>query len=197
MNQTRNLARLLATSCVAGLALAASPSLAEEEEGRPARGPRDPQRMQRLLEEFDTDGDGQLSREERQAARERRMAEGGRGAERLKRIKERFDADGDGVLSDEERQAARAEMGRDGGRRGRRGPGAGRGGSERGGRGGMLRADPASLFDRIDEDGDGQVTKEQFVRFVESMRAQMQEQRAGRGGVGNRRGARDERPELN
>jgi hypothetical protein len=51
-----------------------------------------------LLEEFDADGDGELSDEERAAAHEARHAA----------ILAEFDADGDGELSDEERAAARA-----------------------------------------------------------------------------------------
>jgi len=54
----------------------------------------------RMIEEFDTDGDGKLSKEERQAAREKRQAE---------RIK-KFDTDGDGKLSQEEITAARTQM---------------------------------------------------------------------------------------
>ncbi len=63
-------------------------------------------RHERLLERFDTDGDGELSQAERSSARESR---------RLRRI-EKFDADGDGWLSREERRTA-FESGE--GRRGR------------------------------------------------------------------------------
>lgn len=50
-----------------------------------------------MLARFDTDGDGELSAAEREAAHEAHKAE----------LLERFDADGDGVLSDEEHQTAR------------------------------------------------------------------------------------------
>ncbi|MEM9186858.1 MAG: EF-hand domain-containing protein [Planctomycetota bacterium] len=120
-------------------------------------------------------------------AAENQGRRGGRNPERMQKILEQFDADGDGRLSQTERQAARAareqRMGERGGRgeAGRRGPG---------GRGGMM--DPSALFDRIDTDGDGAITKDQFVQFMQQMRAQMG-QRGGQGRaagrVGGRRGA--------
>jgi hypothetical protein len=67
------------------------------------------------MEELDTDGDGKLSPEERQAARENRP---GRKNGNLKR----FDADGDGVLSDEEKEQAKAAREKHRKRKGR-GPG--------------------------------------------------------------------------
>lgn len=48
------------------------------------------------LEEFDADGDGELSRRERRAAHEAKRAQ------RRARLMETFDADGDGALSEEE-----------------------------------------------------------------------------------------------
>lgn len=78
-----------------------------------------------MLEQFDTDGDGQLSEAERQAARESGAFAGGRGRgeQRRQQILEEFDADGDGQLSESERQAAR-ESGKFG-RRGKRSGGNG------------------------------------------------------------------------
>ena len=52
--------------------------------------------IKQLIEKFDTDGDGKLSDEEKQAAREARKAE----------FLKKFDKDGDGELSPEERKAA-------------------------------------------------------------------------------------------
>ena len=76
------------------------------------------QRRAEILEQFDTDGDGQLSEAERQAARESGAFSGkrGRGEKRRQQILEEFDADGDGQLSEAERQAAH-----DSGKFGRRG----------------------------------------------------------------------------
>ena len=98
-------------------------------------------RRARLLEQFDTDGDGQLSESERSAAREA-GGWGGRGGEdfeaRRAEILAEFDLDGDGQLGESERRALResgmmrrgGRGGADGGRRGRRG---GSGGGKRGG----------------------------------------------------------------
>jgi len=67
--------------------------------------PRSPEdfraRFDELREQWDLDGDGELSREERQLMFEAMQAE--REAERLAK----FDLDGDGVLSEEEERAAR------------------------------------------------------------------------------------------
>ncbi|MCK4276165.1 MAG: EF-hand domain-containing protein, partial [Phycisphaerae bacterium] len=71
-----------------------------------------PQRRTMLLERFDRDGDGKLSKEERAAAKEAWEA-------RQTEIIRKFDKDGDGKLSEQERAAAkkaaktpRAEIGR-------------------------------------------------------------------------------------
>lgn len=92
--------------------------------------------------EYDTDGDGQLSDEERETMKEARRAE--RDARREEMVA-KYDADGDGQLSDAERAVMKTERvqgmvdrldgdgdgkltqaeledGRGGGRRGRRGP---------------------------------------------------------------------------
>jgi len=53
-----------------------------------------------FMEEFDTDGDGELSREERHAVREALHDA----------FIERYDTDGDGELSQEERETARADF---------------------------------------------------------------------------------------
>ncbi len=86
-----------------------------------------------ILEEFDGDGDGRLSRDERGAARSARRDHRRQGA------LDRFDADGDGRLTGDERTAARegraarrAENGRESGNRRMNGRG-GRRGGQRGG----------------------------------------------------------------
>lgn len=66
--------------------------------------------MADMLARFDTDGDGELSEEERQAAREAFRAD--REARRQQWLLEQYDKDGDGVLSAEEeaqREADEAE----------------------------------------------------------------------------------------
>jgi Ca2+-binding EF-hand superfamily protein len=122
------------------------PGAAQDQPQKPRKphGPPPPE----LIKEFDKDGDGKLSDEERQAMRESMRA---RMEARKKEMLERFDADQDGKLSDAERENARktikAEMlekydkdgdgklskeerasmprppGRSGGPHGRRGPG--------------------------------------------------------------------------
>ena len=80
-------------SCaVFALALTA-PAIAEDSNDSEKRGTL----RARGFEEFDTDGDGRLSKEERATARTRRH----------ERHLEEFDADGDGQLSMEERATAR------------------------------------------------------------------------------------------
>lgn len=141
-----------------GGALMASTALAQPPEGeRGRRRERDPERMKQLIERFDEDGDGELSREERQKARETMRSERG------------------------ERGGRPGGPGGEAGERGRGGPG-GPGGP--GGRRGM--AQPGDLFDQIDSDGDGTITKEQFVAFMEQMRERMGQ----RGGPGGERGGR-------
>jgi hypothetical protein len=78
---------------VFALALAA-PAIAEDSDDSKKRGAL----RARGFEEFDTDGDGRLSKEERATARTRRH----------ERRLEEFDADGDGQLSKEEQATARA-----------------------------------------------------------------------------------------
>ena len=74
---------------------------AQQEEGRPNRGPR--QLPEAVLKEFDKDGDGKLSDDERSAMREAMQAR--REEARKKEIAE-FDKDKDGKLNEEEQKAA-------------------------------------------------------------------------------------------
>ncbi len=102
-------------------------------------------RREDFMARFDTDGDGEISEEEREAIREAFQAQ--RRERMLERMTERFDADGDGELNDEERLAAEAELeARD---------------IER----------QARMVERFDTDGDGQLSdaenqaaREQFTR---------------------------------
>ena len=124
------------------IALGAGAGLAQED-----RDGRDPQGF---FDRFDADGDGLVTAEEIEAARDARFAEidadgdgsvsqeefvahaGARASDRAVRMFERLDADGDGMLS---RDAIEAQ--------GRRGPG------ER-------------MISRLDSDGDGAVSAEEF-----------------------------------
>jgi len=137
--------------------LAAGSALADDAADKPReRGPRNPERMQKLLDEFDADGDGKLNKEERTAAREARMAQRAEKGEK-------------GAKKDAAKRGAR----RPGGDRGERGPG-----------GPPRMPDPATLFDKIDADGDGSINKEQFIAFMEKMR---EERMLGRGPRGEGR----------
>ena len=73
-------------------------------------GPNRPKRPQGLppemVKEFDKDGDGKLSDDERTAMRESMKA---KMAERQKEMLEKYDADKDGKLSKEEREKAMEE----------------------------------------------------------------------------------------
>ena len=75
---------------------------AQDEPQRPKRqmGPPPPE----VVKEFDKDGDGTLSDDERKAMREAMEA---RMTERRKEMLEKFDTDKDGKLSEEERKNAR------------------------------------------------------------------------------------------
>ncbi len=138
------------------------PAMAED-------GPRGPQM---IFENLDLNGDGAVTLEEMEGAREARFAQadangdgvldrdeliaGGseRMARGIDRMLERADTDGDGAVSPEEM----AEM-----RPGRRGP--------------------EAIFERFDADGDGSLTQSEFEEAAEAMR----ERRGGHGGLfGNR-----------
>ena len=68
---------------------------------KPTRPPGPPREVPaEVLAKFDKDGDGKLSKEEREAMREERKA----------KMLEKFDADGDGKLSDAERETMREAM---------------------------------------------------------------------------------------
>ncbi len=126
--------RLLMALFAGSLLLLASGTALAEDSDHPRRD--------RMLERFDTDGDGTLNDDERSAAREvwrehksdRREHRADRRehrADRRERMLERFDSDGDGSLNDDERGAAREarharraerrEHGRSDPRRGHRG----------------------------------------------------------------------------
>ena len=113
---------------------------------RPRRGGK--HMKARMLEQFDADGDGELSSDEREAAKAF-MQE--RKAEHKARLREECDANGDGVLSADERpERARGE-----GRRGKEGRhGKGRGGKEH--RGKHMHKQALELFD---VDGDGELNE--------------------------------------
>ena len=110
---------------------------------------------------------------------------------REKMIKE-FDADGDGKLNDEERQTARETMReRRGGPDGQGQPGRGGPQARRGPGGGPQGPpDPNAMFDRFDANGDGQLSRDEFMKLSQEMRPR----RGGPGGPGGPRADRGPRP---
>ncbi len=224
---------------------------------RPGRG----EFRKKMLEEFDADGDGELSDDERATAREemrgrrgkdgakgRREGKGGKGPPSPERLFEKFDADGDNQLSREEfmelaksmqehrerHRRSKGQAGKGSGRRG--GPPEGRPGPPREGRRdfgsrpelqnpgdrpgppprgkegrrgkgpeghGRRPPNPGKLFDRFDENEDGQLSREEFMELAHSMRERhgrgkdrMGKGRDGRKGGPGREGRDRPRPEF-
>ena len=73
----------------------------------PRNGTGRPEVRAKLLERFDADGDGTLSKEERLAARKAHQKITAQRQARRHKMIERFDTDGDGTLCEAERVAAR------------------------------------------------------------------------------------------
>ena len=138
---------------------------------RPAQADRPDRRAmrERMLKEFDADGDGELSGEERTKAREamrermQQRARGGQGrggfdpGDRIER----------GVRPQrpgERRGPPPVDRNRAEGPRRRGGPEAGAAGRRRGG-----QPDPMRAFDHFDEDGDGMLSRDEFGRLAERM----------------------------
>jgi Ca2+-binding EF-hand superfamily protein len=99
----------------------------------------------------DTNGDGQLSVEELEAAASERRAQS------VAKMVERLDKDGNGTLSQEEMEAAREMRGDRGGKGGKQGK---KGGKRHGGDRSEARMD--KMFDHVDENEDGMISKEEF-----------------------------------
>jgi Ca2+-binding EF-hand superfamily protein len=152
----------------AGMLLLPTGTTNAQDEERPRR---DGEMRQRMIEEFDADGDGELNDEERQTAREtmrERRGGGGRGGRGEGRGGERRGGEG------------RAPEGR--------GPAGDR--ADR-----PAPPDPNALFDEFDADKDGQLSREEFTKLTETRRGFM---RGGRpqGGRGPREGGDRPGPPL-
>ncbi len=101
------------------MALIGAASLAHAEQENPCKkcnpceGGQRPSREQ-MMQRFDVDGDGQLSRAEKETLRRERAKrnKGTQGGQRPSREKviQRFDTDGDGQLNETERVALRKEF---------------------------------------------------------------------------------------
>ena len=98
----------LCTAALCTVFVLASTAQADPGDGPGRHGGRrgiPPQLREKLLEKFDTNGDGKLDETERAAAK---VAMQAKRAERKQQVLERFDADGDGQLNEAERAAAKA-----------------------------------------------------------------------------------------
>ena len=155
-----------------------------------AKGPNgkgqslDPQRRQKLIAEFDTDGDGELNEVERQKARqsmrERRQDHPeGRGGpsegQRGRKLGDRGPGGPEGRSRGDRRPG-----GPEGRSRGDRRPG-GPEGRSRGNRGphGQSPVDLGSMFNQFDKNSDGSLSREEFellTREVRQMRQNMKRQ---------------------
>lgn len=93
---------LMTLGALIGSCLIASAQDGQQRPDRPKRPHGGP--PPELVKQFDKDGDGKLSDEERATMREAHQA---RMEERRKEMLEKFDADKDGKLSPEEREKAR------------------------------------------------------------------------------------------
>ncbi|RMH12314.1 MAG: hypothetical protein D6695_07065 [Planctomycetota bacterium] len=111
-----------------------------------------------MLERFDADGDGELSEEERQKARETMRAE--REERRQQFLLERYDKDGDGVLNEEETRAMEEDQARME--------------AEREARREQMRQRALEMYDT---DRDGQLSEAERDAANELRRAWFQEQR--------------------
>jgi Ca2+-binding EF-hand superfamily protein len=100
--------KTIPTTLIGSLAILIAGSAAAKPEGdRPQRPRMGPEMRQKILEQFDKDGDGKLNEDERKAAREAAKA---RMQDRKGAFIEKWDTDGDGELNEEERAAVKEAM---------------------------------------------------------------------------------------
>jgi hypothetical protein len=158
------------------------------------RDDRRAEMRQKILEEFDADGDGEMSEAERATAREEmRKRRGNRANQADGKAKREGNAKREGKAKREgnakrEGKAKREDKPKRDGKAKREGK------PERRGEGRLRRgpdgpSDPSQLFDKFDANGDGQLSREEFTKLTEEVRAH----RAQRGG-GDRDVARPRRP---
>ena len=148
---------------LAVLGMMALPALAEDgpKKDRPPRdgAHRRPSRED-ILKKFDKDGDGELSPQERKAAKEAFAArqKGQHGARQLpealkKRLTEKYDANENGKLDPEEFAKARADHAKNGG-----------------GRPNMTPEQRKELMKKFDKDGNGKLDEKERGALMKHMR---------------------------
>ena len=159
------------------------------DDAKPDRPRPDAAQRQKLLEKFDTDGDGKLNEQERQAARSAMPDKPGErpGAENRpskEDILKKFDKDGDGKLSEAERAALPQR------------PADGKG--VEGGRPNMEEM-KKKIIAQFDKDGDGTLSgaeKQAAHQFMQKQRESRGGQPGGgRPGAGPQRAKPGNRPE--
>ncbi len=202
---------LLICGVVLALGWTVGPAVAEGPDGKGQS--LNPERRQKLIAEFDTDGDGKLNEEERQNARQsmrerRQNRPEGRpgGPPEGRRGRKPGDQGVDGPEGrprgdrgpggpESGRRGDRGPGGPESGRRGDRGPG-GPEGRPRGNRGpqGHAPFDLGEMFDKFDKNSDGSLSREEFQALTREIRQKRQnmkrqhgdQHRRSEGGFGNR-----------
>lgn len=177
----------------AGVALLVMLPLAAQERPRGPAGGRDPRE---LLRRADTNGDGKLDKKEFVAARTAEMEE----------MFGRIDTNGDGLVDEQEigqftermrEQAGRPGMGPGGERRaagserGPQGPGDRRPEGARPGGEPGAGAMAEQFFERMDTNGDGTLSREEYLAGAERLR-EMMRRGGGMPGLGGRAAAPEE-----
>jgi hypothetical protein len=143
---------------------------APQREGRPAGpgGPGGPGGQRpvpaEVLKEFDKDGDGKLSDDERKAMREAMQA---RAEERRQEMIKKYDKDGDGKLSEEERKTMMEEQRA------------------------AMEARRAEMMKKYDKDGDGKLNEEERAAMLKDNPQGMPGMRRPGGQGGREGGARE------
>jgi hypothetical protein len=155
---------LISAAALIAAGLVALPAIAQppgpQGPGEPGGRMRDPEFRQRMIEEFDKDGDGRLSDEERQAMRESMRERFGRGGPGGPPPEAGEGGPPEGLPP----EGAQAERQRPERRRGIEQP-EGPPGPRNGDRSRGRRLEP--LFDWFDENGDGMLSREEFGSLAE------------------------------
>lgn len=147
--------RLLKAAVAIGLFMVIPSSTWAEDETPKDRPPRDGEHKQRVLEKFDEDGDDKLNDEERQAAHEARRGDDQRSRGDRRHGERRRGPDSpDGPPRGEHRRGPGRPDGPPDGRFGPPPP----------------PMDPEQMFERLDGDGDGHLSLDEFRDGMKRMR---------------------------
>jgi Ca2+-binding EF-hand superfamily protein len=162
--------RNLSLAALLGLALA-STAAAQDPPGPRGPGGRQlpPEVRERMLKEFDTDGDGKLSEQERANAKEtvKTLME-----KRKQAMLDKVDKDGDGQVSEEEKAAAKDALKAKAEARRKamleKYDADGDGTLDEAERKTMLETERKALVEKFDKDGDGKLSPEERKAAVQS-----------------------------